>query len=45
MNGYIYGQMPTGNPSGAPANNDTFTQYYEVGSTATGVTTPFADVQ
>jgi hypothetical protein len=45
VNGYIYGQMPTGNPSGAPANNDTFTQYYEVGSTATGVTTPFADVQ
>jgi hypothetical protein len=43
--GYIYGQMPTGNPSGAPANNDTFTQYYEVASTATGVATPFAVVQ
>ena len=43
--GYIYGQMPTGNPSGAPANNATFTQYYEETSTATGVATPFADLQ
>ncbi len=43
--GYIYGQMPTGNPSGAPANNAKFTQYFEVASTATGVSTPFAVVQ
>ncbi|HEY5242202.1 MAG TPA: hypothetical protein VIJ22_12075, partial [Polyangiaceae bacterium] len=45
VNGYIYGQMPTGNPSGAPANNATFTQYYEETSTAIGVATPFADLQ
>ncbi|HEY3817194.1 MAG TPA: hypothetical protein VGL81_08490 [Polyangiaceae bacterium] len=45
VNGYIYGQMPTGNPSGAPANNDTFTQYYEESSTAAAPSTPFAVIQ
>jgi len=44
-NGYIYGQMPTGNPSGGPANNDAFTHYYEVASSLADVSTPFADVQ
>jgi hypothetical protein len=43
--GYIYGQMPTGNPSGAPANNDAFTQYYEVTNGTPGIGAPFADVQ
>ena len=42
--GYIYGEMPTGNPGGGPANNDTFAQYYEVASSVTDVSTPFADV-
>lgn len=43
--GYIYGQVPAGNPGGAPANNDTFTQYFEVTDATPGVGTPFADVQ
>ncbi|HEX3345268.1 MAG TPA: hypothetical protein VHS09_11880, partial [Polyangiaceae bacterium] len=43
--GYIYGQMPTSNPSGAPANDATFTHYYEETDTVVAFPTPFADVQ
>jgi hypothetical protein len=39
--GYIYGQMPTSNPSGAPANADTFTAYYALLHTVPGVDSPF----
>jgi hypothetical protein len=42
--GFIYGQMPTGNPTGTPAGNATFTQYFEITS-ATSTPLPFADVQ
>ena len=41
--GYVYGQMPADNPAGGPANNDTFTKYFRVGTAAAVPTTPFAD--
>jgi hypothetical protein len=44
-NGFIYGQMPTTNPGGGPANNATFTHYYEISSTTTGLSAPFSFVQ
>ena len=44
-NGFIYGQMPTTNPGGGPANNDTFTHYYEISNTTTGLSAPFTFVQ
>jgi len=44
-NGFIYGQMPTTNPGGGPANNATFTHYYEISNTTTGLSAPFSFVQ
>jgi hypothetical protein len=43
--GYIYGQMPLGNPGGAPANNATFTQYFSEADTDGYATAPFATVK
>lgn len=42
--GFIYGQIPTGNPTGTPASNATFTQYYGIAS-STATPAPFADLQ
>ena len=41
--GYIYGQMPTDDPSGSPANNDSFTKYFNVPDATPGVGQPFAN--
>lgn len=43
--GYIYGQMPSDDPGGAPANAETYTKYYAVPNATPGVDTPFADEQ
>jgi hypothetical protein len=41
--GYIYGQMPTDDPSGGPANDDTFAKYFRVSDAEAVPTMPFAD--
>ncbi|HEY6461938.1 MAG TPA: hypothetical protein VIY73_17350 [Polyangiaceae bacterium] len=41
--GYIYGQMPTDDPSGSPANDDDFTKYFLVADATPGLLSPFAD--
>lgn len=41
--GYIYGQMPTDDPGGGPANDDTFTKYFNVPDATVGVGLPFAN--
>jgi len=43
--GYIYGQMPTDDPGGAPANNLTYTRYFAVPDATPGVDAPFAHEQ
>lgn len=43
--GYIYAQMPTDDPGGAPANNLTYTKYFAVPDATPGVDAPFADEQ
>lgn len=41
--GYIYGQMPTDDPSGSPANAAAFTTYFYVPDGAGVPTSPFSD--
>jgi hypothetical protein len=44
-NGYIYGQEPSDNPGGQPANAETYTKYYAVPDSTPGKDGAFTDEQ
>jgi hypothetical protein len=43
--GYIYGQVPSDNPGGQPANAETYTKYYAVPDSTPGKDGAFSDEQ
>jgi hypothetical protein len=43
--GYIYGQEPSDNPGGQPANNEAYTKYYSVPDATPGKDGAFSDEQ